>query len=118
MAFIQCAGSRDRNHLKHCSRICCMATLKQTTYLREKFEDDFQASVYYIDIRAIDRIDDFYQKVQDDENVSFIKSKVASITEKECDVAPNTTPSSRNQAISSRKLSPPDRAMHQSTSFR
>ena len=81
VAFIQCAGSRDRNHLKHCSRICCMATLKQTTYLREKYEDDFKASVYYIDIRAIDRIDDFYQNVQADENVTFIKSKVASITE-------------------------------------
>jgi quinone-modifying oxidoreductase subunit QmoA len=81
VAFIQCAGSRDRNHLKHCSRICCMATLKQTTYLREKFGDDFKASVYYIDIRAIDRIDDFYQKVQEDENVTFIKSKVANITE-------------------------------------
>jgi quinone-modifying oxidoreductase subunit QmoA len=81
VAFIQCAGSRDRNHLSHCSRICCMATLKQTTYLREKFGDDFKANVYYIDIRAIDRIDDFYQKVQDDENVTFIKSKVANITE-------------------------------------
>jgi quinone-modifying oxidoreductase subunit QmoA len=81
VAFIQCAGSRDRNHLKHCSRICCMATLKQTTYLREKFADDFKASVYYIDIRAIDRIDDFYRKVQADPNVSFVKSKVASITE-------------------------------------
>ena len=81
VAFIQCAGSRDRNHLKHCSRICCMATLKQTTYLREKYADDFKASVYYIDIRAIDRIDDFYQNVQADPNVTFIKSKVASITE-------------------------------------
>jgi len=80
VAFIQCAGSRDRNHLKHCSRICCMATLKQTTYLREKFADDFKASVYYIDIRAIDRLDDFYRKVQADPNVAFIKSKVASIT--------------------------------------
>jgi quinone-modifying oxidoreductase subunit QmoA len=80
VAFIQCAGSRDRNHLKHCSRICCMATLKQTTYLREKFADDFKASVYYIDIRAIDRIDDFYRKVKEDPNVTFVKSKVASIT--------------------------------------
>jgi quinone-modifying oxidoreductase, subunit QmoA len=80
VAFIQCAGSRDRNHLKHCSRICCMATLKQTTYLREKFADDFKASVYYIDIRAIDRIDDFYRRVQEDPNVTFVKSKVASIT--------------------------------------
>jgi quinone-modifying oxidoreductase subunit QmoA len=81
VAFIQCAGSRDLNHLKHCSRICCMATLKQTTYLREKYGDDAKGTVYYIDIRAIDRIEDFYQKVQDDPNITFTKSKVASITE-------------------------------------
>lgn len=79
IAFIQCAGSRDRNHLKHCSRICCMASLKQTTYVREQFGDDAKSTIYYIDIRAIDRIDDFYQKVKQDPNVSFVKSKVANI---------------------------------------
>ncbi|WP_455204213.1 CoB--CoM heterodisulfide reductase iron-sulfur subunit A family protein [Kaarinaea lacus] len=81
VAFIQCAGSRDKNHLAHCSRICCMASLKQSTYLREQFGDEGKASIYYIDIRAIDRIDDFHQKVKADENVTFIKSKVASITQ-------------------------------------
>ena len=80
IAFIQCAGSRDINHLKHCSRICCMATLKQTTYVREKFGDEAKSTVYYIDIRAIDRIDDFYRRVQNDPNVTFLKSKVANIT--------------------------------------
>ncbi|MCP4700677.1 MAG: CoB--CoM heterodisulfide reductase iron-sulfur subunit A family protein [Gammaproteobacteria bacterium] len=80
IAFIQCAGSRDRNYLKHCSRICCMATLKQSTYLRERYGDEGKATVYYIDIRAIDRFEDFYQKVQQDDAVHFIKSKVASIT--------------------------------------
>jgi quinone-modifying oxidoreductase subunit QmoA len=81
VAFIQCAGSRDRNHLTHCSRICCMASLKQTTYVREKFGDDANVSIYYIDIRAIDRLEDFYKKVQADPKVKFIKSKVANITE-------------------------------------
>lgn len=79
VAFIQCAGSRDRNHLKHCSRICCMASLKQATYVREKAGEAGRVSIYYIDIRAIDRIDDFHQKVKADPNVSFIKSKVAKI---------------------------------------
>jgi len=83
VAFIQCAGSRDRNHLKHCSRICCMASLKQTTYMRERFGDEAQSTIYYIDIRAIDRFEDFYQKVQADPTVKFIKSKVANITEDE-----------------------------------
>lgn len=81
VAFIQCAGSRDRNHLLHCSRICCMATLKQSTYVREKFGDDGDVTVYYIDIRTIDRFEDFYTKVQDDPKVRFVKSKVASIDE-------------------------------------
>ena len=81
VAFIQCAGSRDHNYLKHCSRICCMASLKQSTYVSEKYGDEAEVSIYYIDIRAIDRFDDFYQRVQDDPNVSFIKSKVANIVE-------------------------------------
>jgi len=80
IAFIQCAGSRDVNHLKHCSRICCMASLKQTTYISEKIQDG-KSDIYYIDIHAIDRFEDFYKSVQNDEKVNFIKSKVAFITE-------------------------------------
>jgi len=59
VAFIQCAGSRDENHLRHCSRICCMASLKQTQYVREAWGDAGKSTVYYIDIRAIDRLEDF-----------------------------------------------------------
>ena len=81
IAFIQCAGSRDQNHLKHCSRICCMGTLKHANYVREKYGDDGKSTIYYIDIRAIDRIDDFHRKVKEDPNVTFTKSKVASVTE-------------------------------------
>jgi len=81
IAFIQCAGSRDINHLRHCSRICCMASLKQSTYVGEQFGNEGKASIYYIDIRAIDRFEDFYLKVKANDNVTFIKSKVANITE-------------------------------------
>nr|VFK39413.1 MAG: putative adenylylsulfate reductase-associated electron transfer protein QmoA [Candidatus Kentron sp. SD]VFK41060.1 MAG: putative adenylylsulfate reductase-associated electron transfer protein QmoA [Candidatus Kentron sp. SD] len=81
IAFIQCSGSRDKNHLSHCSRICCMASLKQTTYVRDKFGEEGKSNIYYIDIRAIDRFEDFYAKVKEDSAVSFVKSKVASITQ-------------------------------------
>ena len=37
VAFVQCAGSRDENHLPYCSYICCMASLKQATYVRATF---------------------------------------------------------------------------------
>ncbi len=81
VAFIQCAGSRDENHLRHCSRICCMASLKQTQYLREAYGEEARSTIYYIDIRAIDRFEDFYQKVQRDPTVKFVKSKVARIAQ-------------------------------------
>ena len=81
IAFIQCAGSRDENHLRHCSRICCMASLKQTHYVREAYGESAKSTIYYIDIRVIDRLEDFYLKVQQDPTVSFVKSKVASIVE-------------------------------------
>jgi len=81
VAFIQCAGSRDENHLRHCSRICCMASLKQTSYMRENFGTEGKSTIYYIDIRAIDRFEDFYAKVLADPGVRFVKSKVAKIEE-------------------------------------
>jgi quinone-modifying oxidoreductase subunit QmoA len=88
VAFIQCAGSRDENYLRHCSRICCMATLKQTQYVREAYGDEGKSTVYYIDIRAIDRFEDFYAKVWHDSTVSFIKSKVARIAENPANANP------------------------------
>ncbi|KHD06324.1 heterodisulfide reductase subunit A [Candidatus Thiomargarita nelsonii] len=81
IAFIQCAGSRDINYLKHCSRICCTASLKQTTYVREQYGNEGKSSIYYIDIRAIDRFENLYHNAKADETVHFIKSKVASITQ-------------------------------------
>jgi quinone-modifying oxidoreductase subunit QmoA len=88
VAFIQCAGSRDENYLRHCSRICCMASLKQTQYVREAYGDDGKSTVYYIDIRAIDRFEDFYANVWNDKTVSFVKSKVARIAENEANGNP------------------------------
>jgi quinone-modifying oxidoreductase subunit QmoA len=81
IAFIQCAGSRDENHLRHCSRICCMASLKQTQFLREAYGEAARSTIYYIDIRAIDRFEDFYRKVRADSTVKFVKSKPARIDE-------------------------------------
>ncbi len=80
IAFIQCAGSRDENHLPYCSSICCLASLKHTRYVREQYPD-CDVTVFFIDIRALDRLEDFYTMVQEDEKVSFVKSKIANITE-------------------------------------
>jgi quinone-modifying oxidoreductase subunit QmoA len=80
VAFVQCAGSRDENHLPYCSGICCLASLKQATYLREQ-DPEAEVTIFFIDIRALDRLEDFYVKVKEDEKVKLIKSKIAMITE-------------------------------------
>jgi quinone-modifying oxidoreductase subunit QmoA len=81
IAFVQCAGSRDENYLPYCSYICCMASLKQTTYIREQYPDS-KVYIFYIDVRAPgQRYEKFYQKIKEDENVFLIKGKVAEVTE-------------------------------------
>ncbi len=80
VAFVQCAGSRDENHLPYCSAVCCMASLKQTRYLRQKNEDS-RVTIFYIDIRTIGSLEKYYQDMLDDANVSFVKGKVAAIGE-------------------------------------
>ncbi len=81
VAFVQCAGSRDENHLPYCSYICCMASLKQTTYVRELYPDA-KIYVFYIDLRTPgDRYEKFYKKIKADQNVFFIKGKVAEVSE-------------------------------------
>ncbi len=78
VAFVQCAGSRDENHLPYCSYICCMASLKQATYLREK-DPESEAYIFYIDIRSPGRYEQFFWKVRDDEGVHLIRGKVAKV---------------------------------------
>jgi quinone-modifying oxidoreductase subunit QmoA len=80
VAFVQCAGSRDENHLPYCSYICCMASLKQVTYLMEK-DPEAEATVFYIDIRSPGRYEQFFWKVRDMENVRIVRGKVAKITQ-------------------------------------
>jgi quinone-modifying oxidoreductase subunit QmoA len=78
VAFVQCAGSRDENHLPFCSTICCLASMKQSTYVREQYPDA-KVYIFYIDIRAMDRLEDFYRMVKEDPGTIFFKGKVAKI---------------------------------------
>ena len=81
IAFAQCAGSRDENHLPYCSYICCLASLKHATYIREQYPDA-KIYIYYIDIRTPgQRYEKFYNKLKEDKNVFFVKGKVAEVSE-------------------------------------
>ncbi len=78
VAFVQCAGSRDENHLPYCSGVCCLATLKQATYVLEQ-NADAQVSIFYIDVRALGKYEDFFTRIKANEKVKLIKGKAGEI---------------------------------------
>ncbi len=80
IAFVQCAGSRDEHHLKTCSSVCCMATMKQVNYVRQQYPDA-KITIYYMDIRTMGKHEDYYQQVIDTQNVTMIKGKPSEIKE-------------------------------------
>ncbi len=79
VAFVQCAGSRDENHLEYCSSVCCMASLKHVRYIREQYPDA-EIHVHYIDVRANGFLEDFYRQVREDTKVHFHRGKVAKVS--------------------------------------
>ena len=78
VAFVQCAGSRDVNHLEYCSGVCCLASLKQAQYVKEQYPDA-EVTMYYIDRRTPGRNEDVLLKVTEIEGVNLVKGKVGKI---------------------------------------
>jgi quinone-modifying oxidoreductase subunit QmoB len=79
IAFIQCGGSRDKEHHSYCSSICCLTSLKQALYLRES-DDDAKAYIFYEFIRTPGQYEDFYRRVQEDPGVFLTRGEVAEVT--------------------------------------
>ena len=53
IAWIQCAGSRDRKHgLDFCSSICCMFALKEAVLAKERGGPETEAVIFYMDMRT------------------------------------------------------------------
>jgi quinone-modifying oxidoreductase subunit QmoA len=78
VAFVQCAGSRDRNHLPYCSSVCCLASFKQALYVKEQ-HPDAEVAIYYIDRRAFGRNEELLARVAEEKGVRLIKGKVGRV---------------------------------------
>jgi quinone-modifying oxidoreductase subunit QmoB len=79
IAFIQCSGSREKEHHSYCSSICCLTSLKQALYLRES-DEDAKAYIFYEFMRTPGHYEDFYRRVQEDPGVFLTKGEVADVT--------------------------------------
>jgi len=82
VAFIQCAGSRDKDHLPYCSAVCCRVTIKHASLLRQ-MDAEAEAYVLYKDIRTPGQYEDFYRRAQEDTGIFFTKADVKGVDETE-----------------------------------
>ncbi|HOV85437.1 MAG TPA: FAD-dependent oxidoreductase [Syntrophobacteraceae bacterium] len=73
VAFLQCAGQRDPEHLSYCSSICCLTALKQAVQIKSR-DPDANVYVVYKEMRTPGQAEDFYRKAQE-EGVIFIRSQ-------------------------------------------
>ncbi|MEM0356998.1 MAG: CoB-CoM heterodisulfide reductase HdrA2 [Candidatus Bathyarchaeia archaeon] len=81
VAFIQCVGSRDTNKYPYCSNFCCMYTLKHVVQLKEKYKEDIEVYVFYMDMRTnFKGFEEFYQRARE-LGVNFIRGRVSRIFE-------------------------------------
>jgi len=81
IAIVLCAGSRDKNYVAYCSRICCMYSLKQADVLKKMLGID--VTIYYTDIRATGRgYEELYWRDQE-AGVVFIRGKVSEVYKKD-----------------------------------
>jgi len=79
IAFIQCAGSRDAEHLPYCSSVCCTESLKQATYLKEQ-NPEAAVYIFHKDIRTPGQYERLYQQVQKDGGI-FVRGEITGIKE-------------------------------------
>ena len=81
IAFIQCVGSRDVNKYPYCSNFCCMYTLKHVIQLKEKYKEDVEVYVFYMDMRSnFKGFEEFYQRARA-LGVNFIRGRVSRVFE-------------------------------------
>ncbi len=71
VAFIQCAGQRDPEHLPYCSSACCTTALKQALQIKEQ-NSDANVFIVYREMRTPGQAEDLYRKAQE-EGVTFIR---------------------------------------------
>jgi quinone-modifying oxidoreductase subunit QmoB len=79
VAFIQCSGSRDPEHLPYCSDFCCLASLKQALYVRQQ-NPHAMAMILYKDIRTPGQTELFYKQVQSDPGIMLSKAEIEEVT--------------------------------------
>jgi len=79
VGIIHCVGSRDERTNRHCSRVCCMYSLKLAHLIKE--HTGAEVFNFYIDMRTPGKgFEEFYQQLLN-EGVHMVRGRVAEVAD-------------------------------------
>lgn len=84
VAWIQCVGSRgiNRQDVPYCSSVCCMYALKEAIVTKERFAEDIEASIFYMDMRTCGKDYELYlNRAVNEYGVKLVRSRPHSVVE-------------------------------------
>lgn len=80
IAFIQCIGSRDRDH-SYCSSVCCMYATKEAIIAKDHCDYDLKTDIFFMDLRAFGKGFEVYYEKAKSVGVNYIRSRPAKVEE-------------------------------------
>ncbi len=84
VAWIQCVGSRgiNREDVSYCSGVCCMYALKEAIVTKERFQDDIETTIFYMDMRTFGKdYELYYNRTKQTYGVRFVRCRPHSVTQ-------------------------------------
>jgi len=84
IAWIQCVGSRGINKadVPYCSSVCCMYALKEAIVTKERFQDNIETTIFYMDMRTSGKDYERYRnRAENEYHVKLIRSRPHTIAE-------------------------------------
>jgi len=84
VAWIQCVGSRgiNKGDVSYCSGVCCMYALKEAMVTKERFEEDIETTIFYMDMRTHGKdYERYFNRAREEYGVRMIRSRPHSIVE-------------------------------------
>lgn len=86
IAWIQCIGSRglQKGAGPYCSSACCMFALKEAMVTRERFGEDIETTIFYMDMRTFGKDYEMYlNRAKNEFGVNLVHARPHSITQPE-----------------------------------
>ncbi|WP_321416038.1 FAD-dependent oxidoreductase [uncultured Desulfobacter sp.] len=84
VAWIQCVGSRgiNKHDVSYCSSVCCMYALKEAMVTKERFGDDIETTIFFMDMRTFGKdYEQYFDRAKKDFGIRLIRCKPHTVIE-------------------------------------